>query len=149
MRRERVDHTLQPTALVNELFVRLLRGQPVAFESRAHFFATASQVMRRILVDHARQRAAGKRPPGERRAPLHEALISPGLPLELVLVLDDALTRLADFDPRHARLVEMRYFGGLTEMEIASAMGVSVRTVRRDWKAARAWLLGEMSGPVA
>jgi RNA polymerase sigma-70 factor (ECF subfamily) len=140
MRHERPDHTLQPTALVNEAYLRLLQNHAGDWQDRAHFFAAASIAMRRILVDHARQRAAGKRPAGKLKVELNEFMASADPRIDQLLVLDEALTRLAEFDGRKARLVEMLYFGGLTEEEAAPVLGVSVRTVKRDWKAARAWL---------
>jgi RNA polymerase sigma-70 factor (ECF subfamily) len=148
MRHERPDHTLQPTALVHEAYLRLLQNQAADWQDRAHFFAVASIVMRRILVDHARQRAAAKRPEGKQKVELNAFMASPNPRIDQLLVLDEALTRLAEWDGRKARLVEMLYFGGLTEEEAAVVLEVSVRTVKRDWKAARAWLqtqLGENS----
>ena len=146
MNRERPDHTLQPTALVHEAYVRLLRDNPAEWQSRAHFFAAASIVMRRILVDHARSRAAAKRPGGKQRVELDEFMASASPRIEQLLILDEALTRLADWDRRQARLVEMIYFGGLTESEAAAVMGISERTVKRDWRAARAWLQSQLGG---
>jgi RNA polymerase sigma-70 factor (ECF subfamily) len=146
MNRERPDHTLQPTALVNEAYVRLLRDNPAEWQSRAHFFAAASIVMRRILVDHARSRAAAKRPGGKQRVELDEFMAAASPRIEQLLILDEALTRLADWDRRQARLVEMIYFGGLTESEAAAVMGISERTVKRDWRAARAWLQSQLGG---
>jgi RNA polymerase sigma-70 factor (ECF subfamily) len=147
MRAERPDHTLQPTALVNEAYVRLMRGDCVDFESRAHFFATASIVMRRILVDHARTRGAAKRPNARQKVELNEFMASPSPRLDQMLILDEALTRLSHMDERQARLVEMMYFGGLTEDEAAEVLGISVRTVKRDWRDARAWLQAELNQP--
>ena len=146
MNRERPDHTLQPTALVHEAYVRLLRDNPAEWQSRAHFFAAASIVMRRILVDHARSRAAAKRPGGKQRVELDEFMAAASPRIEQLLILDEALTRLADWDRRQARLVEMIYFGGLTESEAAAVMGISERTVKRDWRAARAWLQSQLGG---
>ena len=147
MNRERPDHTLQPTALVHEAYVRLLHDNPAEWQGRAHFFAAASIVMRRILVDHARSRAAAKRPGGKQRVELDEFMASASPRIEQLLILDEALTRLADWDRRQARLVEMIYFGGLTESEAAAVMGISERTVKRDWRAARAWLQSQLGGP--
>jgi RNA polymerase sigma-70 factor (ECF subfamily) len=140
MRHERPDHTLQPTALVHEAYLRLLQDHAADWQGRAHFFAAASIAMRRILVDYARQRAAAKRPGGKQKVELNDFMASANPRIDQLLVLDEALTRLAEWDSRKARLVEMLYFGGLTEEEAASVLGVSVRTVKRDWKAARAWL---------
>ena len=147
MARERPDHTLQPTALVHEAYLRLLHDRPAEWQGRAHFFAVASIVMRRILVDHARSRAAAKRPGGKQRVSLDEFMASANPRIEQLLILDEALTRLADWDRRQARLVEMIYFGGLTESEAAAVMGISERTVKRDWRAARAWLQSQLGGP--
>lgn len=149
MRGERRDHTLQPTALVNEAYMRLMQDQAVDFQSRAHFFATASIIMRRILVDHARTRAAGKRPEGKQKVELNDFLAAQNPRLDQMLILDEALTRLAAMDPRQARLVEMMYFGGLTEEEAAAVLGISTRTVKRDWASARAWLQSELNKPGA
>ena len=145
MRRERPDHTLQPTALVHETYLRLMQGQPVEWKNRAHFFATASLVMRRILVDHARSRASEKRPIGRPKVELNEFLASENPRIEQLLILDEALDRLSKMDGRQGRLVEMMYFGGLTEEEAAHVLGVSARTVRRDWSSARAWLQAQFS----
>jgi RNA polymerase sigma-70 factor (ECF subfamily) len=140
MRRERPGHTLQPTALVNEAYIRLMQESPVDWQSRAHFFAAASIVMRRILVDHARHRRAAKRPGGKQRVELDDFMAWDNPRYDQLLILDEALTRLAEWDARRARLVEMMYFGGLTEEESAAVLDISVRTVKRDWSAARAWL---------
>ena len=145
MRSERPDHTLQPTALVHEAYMRLMQDQAIDFQSRAHFFATASIVMRRVLVDHARARAAGKRPDGKLKLELQDFLAAQNPRLDQMLILDEALTRLSQMDARQGRLVEMMYFGGLTEEEAASVLGVSVRTVKRDWRSARAWLQSELN----
>ena len=144
MRRERPDHTLQPTALVNETFLQLLRHQTIEWQSRAHFLAVASVVMRRILVDHARRRLAGKRSGARQQVELDERHAAQHPHLDQVLALDEALTRLSQMDPRQGRLVELMYFGGLTEVETAEALGISVRTVRRDWSSARAWLQAQL-----
>jgi RNA polymerase sigma-70 factor, ECF subfamily len=145
MRRERPDHTLQPTALVNETYLRLISDNTIDWKGRAHFFATAATVMRRILVDYARQRAAGKRVGGRQRVDLDTLMAAASPHVEQLLILDQALTRLAEWGPRQAQLVEMMYFGGLTEAEAAEVLRVSVRTVRRDWSAARAWLQSQLS----
>jgi len=144
MRRERPDHTLQPTALVHEAFLKLLRNQSIEWQSRAHFLAVASVVMRRILVDHARRRRAAKRPGARQQVELddHHAVQYPQP--DRLLALDEALTRLSQMDPRQGRLVELMYFGGLTDEEAGEALGISVRTVRRDWKSARAWLQAQL-----
>jgi RNA polymerase sigma-70 factor, ECF subfamily len=143
MRRERPGNTLQPTALVNEAWLHLLAGGPVDWHDRAHFFAVASRTMRRILVDAARTRAAGKHRGRMLHFQLNESIdAAPSRSREL-LALDDALYRLAAFDPRKARIVEMRFFGGLTAEETAAVLRISPQTVLRDWKLARAWLKRE------
>jgi RNA polymerase sigma-70 factor (ECF subfamily) len=147
MRRERPDHTLQPTALVHETFLRLMQGQPVDWQGRAHFYATASVIMRQILVDHARAHAARKRPEGKQRVDLDGLLAAESPRIDELLILDEALTRLAAMDARQARLVELLYFGGLTEEEAAEVLGISVRTVKRDWASARAWLQSQLRQP--
>jgi RNA polymerase sigma-70 factor (ECF subfamily) len=144
-RYERPDHTLQPTVLVHEAYLRLVGPGGVEWQNRSHFFAVAAQTMRRILVDYARTRKAQKRGGPAVRIDLPEALMISEEKSEQVLLLDEALSRLARFDPRQSRIVEMRFFGGLTEEEIAEVLGVSARTVKRDWSMARAWLLGEMT----
>jgi RNA polymerase sigma-70 factor (ECF subfamily) len=140
MRRERTDHTLQPTALVHETFLKLLRHQNIEWQSRAHFLAVASVVMRRILVDHARSRRAAKRSGAKQEVDLDERHAAWHPHLDRLLALDQALARLSQMDPRQGRIVELMYFGGLTEEETAEALGISVRTVKRDWSSARAWL---------
>jgi RNA polymerase sigma-70 factor, ECF subfamily len=147
MRGERPGHTLQPTALVNEAYVRLLQEQNIDFQSRAHFFAIASSTMRRVLVDHARARAAAKRAGGKAKVELDEHHAVEHAEFDRMLILDQALTRLAEMDADQAALVEMIYFGGLTQEEAAAALGVSSRTVKRDWASARAWLQAELTRP--
>jgi RNA polymerase sigma factor (TIGR02999 family) len=148
MRREGPGHALQTTALVNEAWVRLLGGARVGWQDRAHFFAVASQVMRRILVDAARTRAAGRRR-GEWHPLCLDESIDAAPPRDAALIaLDDALEGLAGVDPRKARVVEMRFFGGLGVDETAAVLGVSPQTVMRDWRLARSWLGREMTrGP--
>ena len=146
LRHERRDHTLEPNALVNELCVRLIGAEPITYQDRTHFFAIAAQTMRRILIDHARARVAEKRGGAQQRVSLSAVdNWSPVAQNEDLLALDAALTKLAAIDPRAARVVELRFFGGLTEDEIAEVVGVSVITVKRDWKAARAWLVGRLT----
>ncbi len=142
---EREGHTLQPTALVNEAYLRLA-GQNTEWQNRAHFMAVAGQVMRRILVDYARQHIAAKRGGGEIAVDLDECEIrvEAGQSEEL-LAVDDALSRLAALDPQQARVVEMRYFGGMTVEETARAMSISPRTVKREWAMAKAWLRLEIA----
>jgi len=145
MRSERGNHTLQPTALVNEAYTRLVQQPQIPWQSRAHFFATASHLMRHILVDHARTRRAGKRGGLQRQVTLDDALLPSSERTMDVLILDEALENLAQFDPRQARIVELHFFGGLTFAEIALVLKVTERTVKRDWSMARAWLKGELS----
>ena len=147
MRGERVSHTLQPTALVNEAYLRLVDQTRVDWRNRAHFFGVAAQLMRRILVNHALGHVAAKR--GGRRARVDlekpEIGVTPNQSEE-VLAVHEALTRLSKFDPRQERIVEMRYYGGLTVEETAEALGISPRTVKREWVMAKAWLQAELAG---
>lgn len=146
LRRERSDHTLQPTALVHEAYLKLLRENGVTWEDRAHFLGVASRAMRQILVDGARRRAAEKRRGGLRRVTLPpDELLDPSDEIA-VLELNDALHRLAELDERAARVAEFRLFGGMTVREIALVLGVSARTVDGDWATARAWLGREVRG---
>ena len=148
--RERPDHTLQPTALVNELYLKLFAGEPVEWQNRAHFFAVAGQQMRRILIDHARARQAEKRGGGDVRLSLTDAgdLVAPRD--EQLVELDAALRQLEELDPRSARVVELRFFAGLTEKEAAEVLGISLATLKRDWDFARAWLINQLrSNPTA
>ncbi len=147
LRGERPGHTLQATALVNEAYMQLL-GAPgaIPFQDRTHFFAVAAQAMRRILVDYARRRRAAKREGARARVEFTDMLAISEDRLDEVIAIDEALTRLAVFDARQSRIVEMRFFGGLTEEEIADILGVTSRTVKRDWKVAKAWLHGELTG---
>jgi RNA polymerase sigma factor (TIGR02999 family) len=141
---ERTEHTLQPTALVNEAYLRLVNVRRVEWQDRAHFLAVAARLMRRILVDHARARGYQKRGGGGPRVPLDEDLIvAPGQELQLI-ALDDALEALAGFDERKSRVVELRVFAGLTAEETALVMHVSSDTIKRDWRLAKAWLFREM-----
>ena len=145
MRRERGDHTLQPTALVNEAYLRLVRTPDIDWESRTHFFGVAAQLMREVLVDHARAHLASKRGGDVGKVSLDELRVySPEKPGELV-ALDEALDRLARQDQRMSRVVELRFFGGLTFEQIAKILKVSEKTAKRDWQLARAWLRGEIS----
>jgi RNA polymerase sigma factor (TIGR02999 family) len=139
LRGERRNHTLGATALVHEAFLRLA-GQNADFENRTHFFAVAATMMRRILVDNARARAAAKRPQPGLQITLDPAIPSPAPDALEVLSLDQALSELAARDPRQAQLVELRYFGGLTVEEAATFLGLSARTIKRDWNLAKAWL---------
>jgi RNA polymerase sigma factor (TIGR02999 family) len=144
MRRERRDHTLQATALVNEAYVRLAAKREADWTDRAHFYGVAAQVMRHILVDHARQRLSRKRGAGAGALRLDEALVIAPNRLEDLLVLEDALSKLEQEDPRASRVVVYRFFGGLTVEEIAEIMRLAPRTVKRDWNYARAWLKAEL-----
>jgi RNA polymerase sigma factor (TIGR02999 family) len=144
LRQERPDHTLQPTALVHELYLRLFSSEPVDWQNRAHFFAVAAQQLRRILVDHARSVQAKKRRGHSVKLSLTEANGWAQKQEEDLLEVDEALTRLEHLDPRAAKVVELRFFGGLKETEIAEVLGISLATLHRDWKAARAWLLSQL-----
>src|SRR5437016_8681268 len=144
LRAERADHTLQPTALVHEAYLKLVAQRNANWQNRAHFFAVASQLMRRILVDYARRQMRSKR--GGKQAKLsldNVVLVSPDRP-DKMLVLDECLTRLEKLDARQSRIVELRYFGGLTVEEAAGILGVSPTTVRREWTSAKAYLYGEL-----
>jgi RNA polymerase sigma factor (TIGR02999 family) len=144
MRRERQDHTLQPTALVNEAYLKLVRQDSVKWQSRSHFIGIAAQLMRRVLIDHARGQLREKRGGANEVLQLNEALaFSPEQSEELVK-LDEALKRLAAIDPRQSRVVELRFFGGLSGEETAELLGISLKTVKRDWSLAKAWLHGEL-----
>jgi len=146
MNRERPDHTLQATALVNEAYLRLIEVKKVQWQNRAHFFAMASRLMRRILVDAARSRDYQKRGGGLAVLSLDDALIVPCEPGEDLVALDEALTALAAVDARKSQVVEMRFFGGLDIDETAEALRVSRDTVKRDWQVAKLWLLRELGG---
>ncbi|HKQ76163.1 MAG TPA: sigma-70 family RNA polymerase sigma factor [Blastocatellia bacterium] len=141
---ERLDHTLQPTALVHEAYLKLAAQNPVDWRNKAHFFALAAQVMRHILVDHSRTRQRDKRGGAQTKIMLEDALnLSPPSDPELI-ALDDALNSLAEKDPRKSLIVELRYFGGLSIEETADALGISPTTVRREWTMAKTWLRREM-----
>lgn len=142
---ERPDHTLQATALVHEAYLRLVSTRDTDIENRAHFFAVAARIMRQVLVDHAREHCAAKRGGAAKRVEFEEGLIFSEDQYEFVLDVNRALDRLAERDEQEARIVEMRFFGGLTEEEVALVLGVSSRTVRRDWNHAKAWLAAEMA----
>jgi RNA polymerase sigma factor (TIGR02999 family) len=147
LRGERPDHSLQPTALTHEAFLRLLGAQEVGWQNRAHFFAVASQLMRRILVEHARKRQAAKRGGAPTRVTLDEA-DAPIEPVDVdIVALHQALLGLRDLDPRQARIVELRYFGGLSMEETAEVLEVSPATVKRDWRVAKLWLRRALEGP--
>jgi RNA polymerase sigma-70 factor, ECF subfamily len=145
MRGERPGHTLQATALVHEAYLRLVGQKEISWQNRAHFFGVAANLMRRILVDHARAKQAKKRGGSGQKLSLDEAvLVKPEAP-EQFLALDEALERLAKRDPRQSRIVELRFFGGLSEEETAEVLGISTRTVKRDWSVARAWLYQQLN----
>lgn len=142
--RERSDHTLQSTALVHEAYLRLV-DQNVSWQGRAHFFGIAAQMMRRILVDHARKKNAAKRGDGICKVTLEEEILGAGQRDVDVLALDEALTRLAKLDPQQSRIVELRFFAGLSIEETAEILKISPATIKRDWAMAKAWLFREMS----
>lgn len=147
---ERANHPLQTTALVHEAYLKLIDGNRVRWQNRTHFFSVAAQLMRRVLVDLARTRGAQKRGGDVAQLPFDEARDAPSKRRTDFVALDDALTSLAEIDPRKARVVELRYFGGLTLEETAEVMGISSDTVMRDWKMARLWLLKALEpGPAA
>ncbi len=143
---EREGHSLQPTALVNEAYLRLVEVQNVEWQDRAHFLALSARMMRRILVDRERAKRFQKRGGGAFNITFNEELVAPEEPRQDLVALSDALDALAAFDERRSRVVEMRYFGGLSIEEAAAVLDVSPDTVKRDWKLARAWLLREMKG---
>lgn len=145
MVRERTDHTLQTTALVNEAYLRLIDLKRIEWQDRAHFFAIAANFMRRILVDFARARRYRKRGGDAQKVPLDESLFARPEPGADLVRLDDALSALAEFDPRKAKVVELRFFGGLSEEEAAEVLMVSRETVKRDWRLAKVWLLCELT----
>lgn len=147
LRGERGDHTLQPTALVHEAYLKLIDQRRVRWRNRAHFFAVAAGLMRRILVDHARRRNAQKRGAGVARVSADETAAVPWARDVDVLDLDRALTELSGFDPEQGHVVEMRFFGGLSIEETAEALGRSKATVNRDWSMAKAWLHQRLAGP--
>lgn len=140
LRRERRDHTLQPTALVHEAYLRLVGQEHMSWQNRAHFYGLAAQMMRRILVDHARRHRAAKRPGVALQMPLDENMRRVAPRSCELLDLDEALAELTAIDPRQGQIVEMRYFGGLSEQDVADVLAVSRQTVTRDWQLAKAWL---------
>ncbi|HEV8368994.1 MAG TPA: sigma-70 family RNA polymerase sigma factor [Pyrinomonadaceae bacterium] len=144
MSRERVGHTLQTTALVNEAFVRLVNRKNVQWQNRAHFFGIAAQLMRTILVDHARSHACAKRGGGTYTIELDEAMVVSQQKAAEVIALDDALTELALIDPQQSRIVELRFFGGLTVEETAEVLHLSPATIKREWSTAKAWLYHQL-----
>jgi RNA polymerase sigma factor (TIGR02999 family) len=147
MRGEHADRQLQTTALIHEAYLRLVGGQPIEIRNRGHFFAIASQQMRRVLVDAARSEGSQKRGGPAIKVPLDEMRIATESRGNDLLALDEALTGLEQIDPRASKVVEFRYFGGYTDKEVADAMGLALSTVRRDWEFARSWLYDRMYGP--
>jgi len=145
LRQERRDHTLQATALVHEAYLRLVHQHQVDWQDRAHFFAFAATLMRRILVDHARSLNASKRAGGRQRVALESVILFSEEQSGDLLALDEALNRLTTWDARQSRIIELRFFSGLSIEETAEVLGLSVRTVKRDWSMARAWLHGELT----
>lgn len=149
MSRERKGHTLQTTALINEAYVRLVDQRNVHWANRSHFFAISAQIMRRILIDHARRHAYAKRGGGAQQVSLEEVAVVAREQSSEILRLDEALKILAKMDPRRCHVVELRYFGGLSNEEIAGVLKVSENTVTRDWNLARAWLYQQLTGSAA
>ncbi|HYO64060.1 MAG TPA: sigma-70 family RNA polymerase sigma factor [Pyrinomonadaceae bacterium] len=145
LRRERSDHTLQATALVHEAYLKLIDQRNVRWQNRAHFFGVAAQAMRRILVDHARGHMAAKRGSGGVKLSLDEGLMVSDEKADELVALDDALNRLAEIDPQKSRIVELRFFGGLSIEETAEVLGIGTATVTRQWRLARAWLYGQVA----
>ena len=143
MRRERQDHTLQPTALINEAYLRLAR-EDLDWQNREHFFGVAATVMRRVLVDYAREHKAQRRGGNLRRVELEDAFAVCEDRIEEMLALDEALNQLTEVNPRQARVVELRYFGGLSVEQIAAVLGIAARSVKRDWALARIWLFNAL-----
>lgn len=146
MHHERPDHTLEPTALVNETYLRLVDGARVDWQNRAHFFGVAARAMRQVLVEHARRRATAKRGGGWQRITLNEDVGFHGDSQVEVLDLERALTRLGEMDPRMVQIVELRVFAGMNVEEVAHVLGVSARTVHGDWRVAKMWLARELAG---
>jgi RNA polymerase sigma-70 factor, ECF subfamily len=145
LRREQDGHTLSPTALLHEAYIRLIDYRHIDWQDRAHFLAIASTAMRRVLVDHARSHRSLKRGGELQRVPLESADAIAESPAAMIVALDDALDRLRGLDERQARVVEYRFFGGMTEEETAAVLGIGLRTVKRDWAKARSWLYRELS----
>ncbi|HEX6308282.1 MAG TPA: sigma-70 family RNA polymerase sigma factor [Longimicrobiales bacterium] len=146
LKREPDGHTLSPTALLHEAYLRLIEYTRMEWTNRAHFMAVASTAMRRVLVDHARSHRSVKRGGSLRRVPIESVELAAEDRAELLIALDDGLGRLKELDPRQARVVECRFFGGMTEEETAEALGIGLRTAKRDWAKARSWLYREIYG---
>ena len=145
MRREHGEHTLQTTAVVHEAYLRICQSGPIDWKDRAHFFAVVARQLRRVLVDHARRRRSEKRGGDVVKVPLWESDGGAVQIDERLVAVDEALGRLETLDPRAARVVELRFFGGLSELEAADALGISVATLKRDWDFAKTWLAGQLS----
>jgi RNA polymerase sigma-70 factor (ECF subfamily) len=145
-RSERTGHTLQPTALISEFYLRIIRDKAIDWQSRAHFYAIASQTIRRILIEHARAAKALRRPNPTKRVEVDDMLAYSDDRAEEILMIDEALTKLKSWDARQSKVVELRFFGGLSVEETAKVLGVAERTVKRDWTLARAWLSSLMNG---
>ncbi len=148
LRQERPNHTLQATALVHEVYLRLFNGRKIEMENRAHFFGIAAAQMRRILVDHARRKQAIRRDGSQQQAAFRELSETSSMPAEDLIALDEALAELARHYPRAGRIVELRFFGGLTEAETADVLGISISTLKREWGFAKVWLLRQLSSTV-
>ncbi len=146
LRRERPDHTLQPTALVNEVYLRLFDGQPFQWENRKHLFCTVTRIMRRVLVDAARKHGAERRGGDQEKVPLDDRIGGVAIDPDNLVALHEALERLAALNPRQAQVVDLHSFAGLTEEETAGVLGVSLKTVKNDWRFAKAWLRAELAG---
>jgi RNA polymerase sigma-70 factor (ECF subfamily) len=146
MRRERPDHTLQATALVNEAYLRLFEGQPFRWENKKHLFCTVARSMRRVLVDHGRRHKAERHGGAQRKVNFEDQGLAIAHDLPQLLALDQALERLGELNPRQVEVVELHFFGGLTEAEAAEVLDVSLKTVKNDWRFAKAWLKTEMGG---
>jgi RNA polymerase sigma factor (TIGR02999 family) len=146
MRRERPEHTLQPTALVNEAYMRLVGQRDVRWQNRSHFYGIAAQVMRRVLLDYARKRQSGKRGGRQKKVEFDENMCGSDQQLEAALAVDECLQRLERLDPQQGRVVELRFFAGLNVEETAQILGISTATVKREWQFAKAWLQREMNG---
>jgi RNA polymerase sigma factor (TIGR02999 family) len=146
LQRERSDHTLQATGLVHEAYLRLVDQSSLSWQNRAHFFAVAAKVMRRVLVDHARSHRAEKRGGDREKLEFDEALLPSGERAVDLIALDEALRELERLDARQSQIVELRFFGGLTNEEIGEALDISPRTIKREWRLAKAWLRREISG---
>jgi RNA polymerase sigma factor (TIGR02999 family) len=145
LRREAPNHSLQPTALVHEAYLRLIDIREIDWQSRSHFFAVSATLMRRILVDHARASSAHKRGNGWDAISLNDAILPSPERAPEILALDEALNRLAELDQRQSKIVELRFFAGMSEEETGCALGISARTVKRDWRIAKAWLFRELN----